>query len=233
MFPVNGYHAYSDFRFGAQREARFDMTEPGSNNARLNEMLQTLAAGGLTQQQIAARAGLPAQYLSDLKNGRRTLTELTARRIGDEFGVNYEWLLGTSNLMELTSLSSDSAQTSEGTIWLPCFPWPITGTPRNHPDWDGTSVELAGAAAAKASMATDPYVLRFGRNDVEGRLRKDDLLLITQTPDVKTEIAVVKSGRKLHLARHEAGQWEKVAGGTLQGTDTVLGRCLGIVWASL
>ncbi|NQV23002.1 MAG: helix-turn-helix transcriptional regulator [Rhodopirellula sp.] len=205
-------------------------TDP--DNARLNEMLQMLTSGGLTQQQIASRAGLPAQYLSDLKNGRRTLTELTARRIGAEFGVNYEWLLGTSNLKEPSSLSSEGAQTSEGTIWLPCFPWPISGSPRSHPDWDGTSVELAGVAAARASMATEPYVLRFGRNDVEGRLRKDDLLLITQALDVTTEISVVNSGRKLHLARLKAGQWEKVAGGMLSRTDTVLGYCLGIVWAS-
>lgn len=209
------------------------MVESDTDNVRLIGLLESLVNDGLSQQQIASRAGLPAQYLSDLKNGRRTLTELTARRIGDEFGVNYEWLLGRSNLMELPSLSAESAQTSEGTIWLPCFPWPIAGTPRNHPDWHGTSVEVAGVAAARASGATDPYILRFGRNDVEGRLHKDDLLLITQALDVETTISVVKSGRKLHLARLKAGQWEKVAGGALPETSTVHGHCLGIVWASL
>jgi plasmid maintenance system antidote protein VapI len=206
-------------------------TEP--DNARLNDLLQEHISGGLTQQQIASKAGLPAQYLSDLKNGRRTLTELTARRIGAELGVSYEWLLGTSNLKKPSSRSSEGAQTSAGTIWLPCFSWPISGSPRSHSDWVGTSVELAGVAAEKAAMATEPYVLRFGRNDVEGRLHKDDLLLITQALDVETTISVVKSGRKLHLARLKAGQWAKVAGGILQGASTVHGHCLGIVWASL
>ena len=54
---------------------------------RLVDLLARLESQGITQAQVAARAGLPSQYLSDVRNQRRPLTELCARRLGDEFNA--------------------------------------------------------------------------------------------------------------------------------------------------
>ena len=95
------------------------------------------------------------------------------------------------------------------------FPFPIDSEPRAHPKWDGTGVEVAGAAAAKLVLAKHPYVLRFGRNDVQGRLTKGDLILISQQPDEDAQIQVVRYRKKSYLARAgKGGTWIRVADGT-------------------
>lgn len=210
------------------------MSEFPDPNSPLHELLKLLGEKGYSQQQIATQANLPAQYLSDLKQGRRPLTELTARRLGDTFGYNHEWLLGHSNLMERSSHSSEGAFTSEGTIWLPCFPWPISGDPRNHPHWNGTSIELAGAAAAKASSAQLPYVIELGVDDKLGRLRKGDLILSSQQVDPAAKIQIVKTGKSLVLARVDPkGGWARISGQAISPEAKAFGHCLGIVWAGM
>ena len=56
--------------------------------------LEQLQKNGLTQAQIAAAVGLSPQFLSDVMKGRRPLTELVARRIGERFHVDYRRVLG-------------------------------------------------------------------------------------------------------------------------------------------
>ncbi|MCA9087235.1 MAG: helix-turn-helix transcriptional regulator [Planctomycetaceae bacterium] len=210
------------------------MSDPTIERTRLLELLSKLGEDGHSQQEIATRAGLPAQYLSDLKQGRRPLTELTARRLGSEFGINHEWLLGHSNVMDAPGASSEGAAPSEGTVWVPCFPWPISGNPRLHSKWDGHSIELAGAAAARASTAYQAYVIQLGSDDKQGRLRKGDLILISQENDPAAEINVIKIGSKLLLARQQPdGRWIRLTGQMVGDDCEVLGHCLGIVWAAL
>ena len=48
---------------------------------RLIQLLALLAEKGYTQRTIAAQAGFSDQFLTDLKNGRRDVSELAARRI--------------------------------------------------------------------------------------------------------------------------------------------------------
>ena len=212
-------------------------SKPDENDAgslahqRLHEFLELLRQQGLTQQQIASKARLPVQYLSDIKNNRRPLTELAARRLADEYEINYQWLLGISDSME----NPRPRPAATGKLWLPLLPFPIEGEPRANPNWDGTGVEIAGAAAAKLALAQQPYILRFGHNDVRGRLRKGDLILISQTPSAQAEISVVKHRKKLFLARrNEDGSWERAANGqTLPVGSPIAGCCLGVVWSSL
>ena len=197
---------------------------------RLIRLLESLGKCGLTQQQIAAKAGLPAQYLSDIKHGRRPMTELVARRLAQAFQVNFEWLLGSSDIQEVSLL-----RPRVGGAWLPLFSHPVTGDPQGDPGWTGAGVELSGAAAAKVSEAHLPYILQFGHDDVQGRLRAGDLILISQSSDASAAISVVRHQKKLFLARPQPnGTWKRVANGnSLPASCAVVGHCVGIVWSSL
>jgi transcriptional regulator with XRE-family HTH domain len=95
------------------------MSDPTSQrdphaNSRLRELLAELSQQFDTQQEIATRAGLTPQLLADLKQGRRPLTELVARRLADEYGVDFAWLLGRSDVKQ-----PGLARTSGG-MRLPC-----------------------------------------------------------------------------------------------------------------
>jgi transcriptional regulator with XRE-family HTH domain len=216
-----------------------DATDPSQpqnlSRTRLEKLLGLLEQQGLTQQEVASRAKLPPQYLSDMKQGRRPITELVARRLGDAFDINYQWLLGTSNHMEPPeSRSGYSSAARASGAWLPLVSFPIEGEPRAHPAWDGAMVEISGAAADKLLLAKLPYALRFGNDDIHGRLRKDDIVLISQAPSPEAEIFVVRWKKKLFLARQRDASWERVAKGrSLPGNCTVAGHCVGIIWASL
>ncbi len=211
-----------------------DWSAPQLPAKRLNEFLQPLAAQGLTQVEVAARAGLPPQYISDIKRGRRPMTELVARRLGEKFGVNFQWLLGTSDLMDWSGAPVTFVSTTT-LLWLPVLPHPIDGDPRQHVDWKGGGVHISGIAAAKAELKSHPYVLEFGHGDVAARLRQGDLLLIVQAANTDAEIHVVRYRRKSFLARKgERGDWIRVANGQALPSDSpATGHCVGIVWSSL
>lgn len=193
---------------------------------RLNDFLKLFSERGVTQVQIAGRAAVPVSYLSDVKQGRRPMTELLARRLADEFDVNYRWLMGMESSMARPRIGA----------WVPIFSHPIEGEPRAHPKWNGMGLEIAGAAVAKLVVAVQPYVLRFGHNDVEGRLCRGDLVLISQTPNPGAEISVVCHRKKSFLARSHKrnGSWTRIATREkLPGECPIIGHCMGIVWASL
>ncbi|MCE9555386.1 MAG: helix-turn-helix domain-containing protein [Planctomycetes bacterium] len=211
-----------------------DLLAAGLATQRLNALLELLAEQGFTQIQIAAKGGLPPQYISDIKRGRRPMTELVARRLGEEFDVNFQWLMGTSNSMENPMPRSVAAMASS-TVWLPLFPHPIEGEARAHPKWGGAGIEVAGIAAAKLVLSKNPYILRFGHNDIQGRLRQGDLILISQVASADAEIHVVHHRKKSFLARAtKGGSWSRVANGNVLPSDCpVTGHCVGIVWSSL
>jgi transcriptional regulator with XRE-family HTH domain len=215
-------------------EEQDDFSAGGLATARLADFLQTLAKKGVTQSQVSAKAGLPPQYLSDIKQGRRPMTELVARRLGEKFDVNFEWFLGTSDSMESPKPRS-AAMPGTRTAWLPLFSHPIEGEPRAHPQWDGAGIEIAGAAAARLVLSQHPYVLRFGHDDVQGRLQQGDLILISQAPNEAAEFHVVRYRKKSFLARAEKdGGWSRVANGNELPADCpVTGHCVGIIWSSL
>ena len=116
---------------------------------RLGEFLKQLTTKGLTQLEVARRTNIPAQYLTDLKKGTRPLTELFARRLGDAFQVDHRWFLGESGTMDTLRLGQEVAKETSSRIWLPVFPHPVQGPPKSLAKWDGSSVEVCGAAAAR------------------------------------------------------------------------------------
>jgi transcriptional regulator with XRE-family HTH domain len=195
-------------------------------------LLEQLSTEGLTQLQVALQARLPAQYLSDIQRGRRPMSELVARRIGEEFDVNFEWLLGTSDLVRTSKPASGPGHESSS-LRLPLFPHPIEGEPREVSSWNGAFVETAGIVAAKAALAKQPYVLEFGNNDPEGRIRKGDLILISQVPKYDADLSVIRHRRKSFLVRPmHNGCWKRVATEDIFPPDTpVTGHVVAIIWS--
>ena len=206
---------------------------------RLQELLDTLSAEGVTQQQVAIRAGVPPQYLSDVRCGRRDLTELFARRLGEEFDVDYQWLLGvkgpTDAFPPKGSVAGRAEPRAGGHLMLPVLHALAEGEPRDSPLWDGSLFEVGGAAAAAAGRARQPYVLRLDADDRDGRLRAGDLVLISQGPSEKAELGVIRFQGRLVLARRakSAGWHDLATGEILDGKVEMIGCCRAIVWALL
>jgi hypothetical protein len=222
-----GEHQFMDIS-----ESTADLAIP---QKRLEKLLQDLARRGLSQNDVARRCKIPAPYLTDLKKGNRPLTELFARRLAEAFGVDHQWLLGEVGTMDSLVVGQEVAVENLGSMWLPVFPHPIVGEPRSLPKWDGSSVEVCGAEVARARLATHPYILRFGHDDQKGRLRRDDLLLVSQSVEESAEFQVVKHATKAFLARRLGdGQFQRVADGSLLPAGaTIVGHVMGIVWAAL
>ena len=186
----------------------------------------------LAKSQVARRANVPPQYVSDVRNGRRPLTELFARRLAEEFGFNFQWLLGLEDSPERVVLSIPPSPREK--LWLPMIGEAIAGEPREHPRWGGAYTEVSGIAAAKAARAVQPYVLQLGHGDREGRLRKGDFVLVSQATAENPELSIVRSGKKILLARKNGAKWLRAdTGEPLRGDCDVTGHCLGVVWSAL
>lgn len=202
---------------------------------RLNELLSKKSQQGHTQAEIAAKAGIQPQYLSDIKRGTRPVTELIARRLGEEFHFSYRWLLGTSDQMELASSPSRSTSAAQ-VVGLPLLLSPTEGEPRQSPDWNGFTVEIAGLAAGRIGLAEQPYVLQFTKTDEQQRLHQGDWILISQAPNPDAEIRVIRYHQKYVLARPNGKtDWKRVANGKLLTGNkcTEVGHCVGIIWSPL
>lgn len=204
-----------------------------SQQERLALSLQQLAEQGETQQSVAKRLGVPAQYLSDVKAGRRTLTELFARRFAAEFAVDYQWLLGKKASPQ--PVKPPISEAAGAVITLPVLPQPIDGDPYQHDSWDGSVLQICGPAAVKAQTALRPYILRLGSADHAGRLSAGDLLLVSQAHNANAPVQIVRQRGKIVLARGDhAGQWlQLTTGNPLAGSAEPIGHLVAIVWAVL
>lgn len=221
------------------------MTKKGDADAERSERVERLKQAlrkiareqGLTQKQIAARLGIPPQYLSDVKRNRRAVAELLARRFGQEFRMRHEWLLHGEEPSELQTERADveRAAVSGGNVFLPILRRPCVGDPLKSRFWERSHVELTGPAAAVAGRCSQPYVLRVEHGERGGRLKRDDVVLISQTPNANSQYQIVvhrRLPRLVHLGRDRRLR-------LLEGGDPVpeatrrVGCCRGIVWASL
>ena len=201
---------------------------------RFNEFLEELAAKGVSQQEVANRLGVSAQYVTDIKARRRRVSELFARRLEDQFHRSRGWFLGTEDDPNGT-LAPQGVEGHAARAHLPVFPHPIAGDPFTHPDWDGAEIEVCGVAAIKALAGRWSYLLRFGVNDRQQRIGRNDLILISQAAKDDAAIQVLESMNKCFLARRKApGGWEPLSPHRHSvGEPTIVGHAVGIVWAAL
>ncbi len=214
---------------------------------RIITVLTELSAEGKSQRFVAERLGIPAQYLSDYRAGRRRITEQVAQDFESKFGYNSYWLAGYSSVKNLTDLANWPADQppirppAGSSTQLPLLNLPIEGEPLRHPKFDGTYTQVAGAAEAKLSIAKHPYILRFGGHDPEKRIHPGDLLLMSQSAPmecslVENMIQVIRHPHGLDLARLRGDQWIRL---TCESTkiplagSTVQGHAIGITWSAL
>jgi transcriptional regulator with XRE-family HTH domain len=199
---------------------------------RLAELLERLANYGIRQSDAANRIEMSAQYLCDVKAGRRAMTELFARRLADEFDLDYLWLLGEQRSSEPSEASIAAAALETHIIRLPLFSHPVRGEPGSLKNWTGETFSVAGPAVAKVLTADRPYVLRFGADDRRGIIKRNDYLLISQAIDRNAEVQVLQDKSKLLLARKCGDKWETVnKDARLKDPNADrAGHCIGIVW---
>ena len=203
-----------------------------AKNSRLGQLLRQLAERGTNQQQVARRLNVPPSYLSDVKLGRKSLSDTFARSFCNEFGVGLDWLLDGTGPQIKPQLASTAS--SAGPVLAPIFSQPIEGDPQRVGAWDGSRVELAGAAATRALRAHHPYVLRSPIDDKLGRIRQNDLILIDQNTTEPISLVVIRDRDNSLLARQtEKGYRSLEAGRAVRGKPSLIGVCLGIVWATL
>jgi hypothetical protein len=114
-------------------------------------------------------------------------------------------------------------------------PHPIAGDPFTHPDWDGAEIEVCGVAAIRAQAGRWSYLLRFGVNDRQRRLGRNDLVLISQEAKDDAAIHVLESMNQCFLARRKGpGGWEPLSPQRHSvGEPTIVGHAVGVVWAAL
>lgn len=209
-----------------------DPGDPNARNRRLRALLEQLAEQGISQQQIARQLNVPASYLSDVKLGRKTLTDTFGRFFCSEFGVGLDWLLDGVGPQTKPQLSSPPDAAKSAQVMLPVLSELIQGNPEDSPAWDGSRVEVAGVAAARALRADHPYVLKSPVDDKLGRIKKNDLLLIDQNASEEATLLVVLDVRELHLARRTQRGYQAVESGrAMRAAATPVGACLGIIWA--
>jgi transcriptional regulator with XRE-family HTH domain len=207
-----------------------------SIRSRFRQILDSLLAQGTTQQAIAAAVGVPPQYLSDLKLARKNVTELFARRLAEGYRFDYGWLMtGEGHPPQFLTPGIPESVSTRTPVRLPIFDHPICGPPEKAPEWDGSLVELSGAAAAQASTASMPYIVRFAKKDTEGRLWPEDLVLVSQCVNAKADIHVVQYRRRCYFARRTPnGTYCRIATDQLLGPEAEpVGHCVGIVWGLL
>jgi len=202
---------------------------------RLKQVFAELADRGITQRQAAIDLNMPPQYLSDVKNGHRNLTEQFARRIAEHYAVSFAWLVSGEGSKNTPRFDGVGGTTKTDTVMLPVLSEPIEGNPAESVAWDGSKLKVSGAAASMAARASQPYVLRIASDDVDGRLQKYDLVLVSQESTDSATIEVVQHRGRIILARRdENGEWKSLETGRRISTKArVVGRCLGIVWATL
>ncbi len=204
---------------------------------RLKRALRKIARErGLTQKEIAARSGIPPQFLSDLKHNRRNIAELLARRFSDEFRVRHTWLLQGKGPVELPTDAGDAVPgAAEGSVFLPILRRPHVGDPLKSRFWERSHFQLTGPAAALAGRCTQAYVLRVEHDERGGRLRQGDLVLVSQTADANSPYQIIVHRRRPRLIRLGSDHRLRLLEGGDQLPDSAkrVGHCCGIVWAVL
>jgi plasmid maintenance system antidote protein VapI len=200
---------------------------------RLITILDHLKAEGLNQTLVANELNIPANYLSDVKNQQRAMTEPFARALSSHFGVSFTWFWTGQGKAQTPKTKTEGTR-PEQTVMLPILSQLHIGPPREGETWDGSLLPLAGRSAEEASKATLPYILRVSSADAAVGFPENALILLSQDTSKSSGMAVVRSRGSLMLAREEGNRWVAVRNGRrISEKAELVGYALGIVWSPL
>jgi transcriptional regulator with XRE-family HTH domain len=188
---------------------------------------------GISQADIAEKAGVKPQFLSDVKNKRKKFTVGFAAKLGRAMGKKWQ---------EQLCISESANRFAGSYLELPITQYePVSGDPETLENWNGDTIKLSHAEAQKALMLHLPYVLKVGTvNSEEDRLRADDQVLIDQMPLMTNkcptrDYCVVRDGSgDLTLSKSADERWIDLATGELLPEDVkVVGNAVMIISAYL
>jgi transcriptional regulator with XRE-family HTH domain len=199
-----------------------------------------MAERGFSQSALAREIGVERQYLWDVRNGHRSLTEPFAHRLAEVSGLSFVWIMYGEGvpIRRQPGTASGSGQA----LALPVLSDLCAGDPRQVKGWDGSLLEVVGSAAALAAGAASPYLLRLSFDAPASLLRKGDILLISQEKKpTSREIVIVERSRKagekaelLLVRRTGRGGFVSLDhGDAVRGEIEEIGQCLGLVWRAM
>jgi len=128
---------------------------------------------GLSQSQLAEKAGVNQGYLSSIENGDRTPRQDTLRAIAVALGVPEGVLLGAGD-------GHDAPQA------LDTRDLPIFGTIPNGPP-SQSQEQLEFFPVLRHLWRTDRYCLRCEFDSMEPTLKRDDIILVDYRPGVEPQ----------------------------------------------
>jgi len=192
-------------------------------------LLELKCRYGIRQTTIADILGVSRQAITDLKAGKRRFTgemfekflvafsqepwgSWVAEALVEAFLRHYRYLPEDQLHKRLDAFSCHSKEVLEIANKRPAYPnkapssypvfsIPVTGDPDGIPGRVVERLALPPALAAQAANALYPYVLRIDFDDVSGRLRRGDLVLVLQDTDRETEVMLVQLRGEVRLAR--------------------------------
>ena len=200
---------------------------------RFLQIVERIRQQGLTRKDIARRLGLGTSYFSDISSGRREVSELTARRIGDEFNVDFQWLRNGigGDAQPVVRLAPPAA-----VMELPVLQGLCTGDPLESVHWSGGKIDVAGPGAEAARRATHPYVFRIPAYVVDVcHFKEGDLVLISQSDNPSASFGVIRmsGGPEVAIKDHIQKMWKALGGDVKDSRRIRLGWIMGVIWSSL
>jgi len=157
---------------------------------RFARVLAELKASGVSQREVGKRLDTPAQFLTDIKAGRSSLTPAFAFRLERTFGVSHEWLLhgkGEPWLREVPKGAPPAPQPNVDIGFLPLLDTVVEGDPQSSPQWNGTQYPVFRTHVAGQSSGARRYVLRVAEANAFDPINTSDLLLIENRLDIPLE----------------------------------------------
>lgn len=161
-------------------------------NKRLSKILAQLKASGISQREIAKKIDTPAQYISDIKAGRSTLTSTFALRLERSFGVSHDWLLKEEGEPWIAEAAKDDyppfGQSTEVEA-LPLLDTVVGDNPSRSSDWNGARYPVFAAQARPSLADAYRYVLRVSEGNACEELKPGDLVLVENRPAITLKSA--------------------------------------------
>lgn len=182
---------------------------------RVKTLTKLILEEGISQVELAKRVGVKPQYLSDVKNGRKPLTDNFAYQLGRKMGKKWQVLLGVSPVPQHL-VGNEGFLTI---IKLPVLSVPISGDPKKSKSWDSSFIEISGNVIPLIEQAENPYILRIPHTCTDDRLWPDDMVLIDQSPSNAAKYIIVENKGTLTLAKRTDEGIKNLADGTLLEED--------------
>lgn len=162
--------------------------------------LEILSERGLKNIDVSRATGIPASTFSDWKKGKSSPKRDKIEKIADFFGVNPDWLAGTSefkttaeilqhfdDITDLFALQSEIKNTRIGDVQIPVLGEIAAGVPifaeENYIDYECISEHL--------DTSGKHFGLRIQDDSMSPRISEGDIVIVRQQDDAESGDIVI------------------------------------------